>query len=248
MTLYKICLLVSTILLSPSVLSMSTPTSTRKMSWPFSIFNAPAVLDGSLAGDAGFDPLGFAKDRETLFFLREGEIKHARIAMLAALGWPVSELYHYKLSSFFGNEYVKLGADDKVPSVLNGGLDNVYALFTLGSFFSIGALLEFELKRRRQEVPKSLQNFYEFWNEDGWDSPGNYGFDPLKLGKLLCGDNNQKKLFVQTIEIFNGRMSMLAVVGYTVQETLTGLPVIRETPIFFEPFTNHNVDNSLILL
>jgi hypothetical protein len=158
------------------VLSLSSSTNVRKMSWPFDQFDAPAVLDGSLAGDAGFDPLGIAKDKESLFFLREGEIKHARIAMLASLGWPVSELYHCTLSSYFGNEYVKLGMDDKVPSVLNGGLDNVYALFTLGTFFAVGASLELALQRRRREVPEYLKKFFEYWNEDGWDTPGVYLF------------------------------------------------------------------------
>ena len=74
---------------------------------------------------------------------------------------------------------------------------------------------------------------------------GNYGFDPLQLGKLLCGNDNNKKLIIQTMEIFNGRMSMLAVVGYTVQETLTGLPVVRETPEFFQPFIFPNFSNLL---
>jgi len=39
---------------------------------------------------------------------------------------------------------------------------------------------------------------------------------------LLCGEDDSRKLFVQTIEIFNGRMSMLACVGYVVQEFVTG--------------------------
>jgi hypothetical protein len=60
------------------------------------------VLDGSLVGDLGFDPVGFAKNKDELFLLREAEIKHGRIAMLAALGWPSSELYHYTFSSVFG--------------------------------------------------------------------------------------------------------------------------------------------------
>ena len=94
--------------------------------------------------------------------------------MLASLGWPVSELYHYSLSSYFGSEYVKLGIDDRVPSVLNGGLDNEYALFTLGTVFAVGASLELELQRRRREVPDYLRNFFDLWNEDGWDTPGEY--------------------------------------------------------------------------
>ena len=80
---------------TPPLTPTPAPTpAKRKMSFPFQAFDAAAVLDGELAGDAGFDPLGLAKDRVSLFEFREAEIKHARLAMLAAVGWPISELYH----------------------------------------------------------------------------------------------------------------------------------------------------------
>jgi len=204
----------------------------RKMSWPFDQFDAPDVLDGTLAGDAGFDPLGIAQDRDTLFVLREAEVKHARLAMLAALGWPISELFHYQLATDIGFEDI-LADGGKAPSVLNGGLDNEFVLFSLGVFFAVGGVLEFELMRRRRETPEILQNFYNMWREDGWDTPGNYGFDPLKFGDRFCKDE-QAKLIMQTVEIFNGRTAMLATVGFVVQEVVTGLPVVRETPQFFQ--------------
>lgn len=250
------CFVASVILLllpdfSHSLCAPNPPQIRRKMSWPLEQFDAAPMLDGSLAGDAGFDPLGIAKSKEILFSLREGEIKHARIAMLAAVGWPVSELFHYTLASYFDTDLLSLGSDGRAPSVLNGGLDNALVLLSLGAFFAIGGVLEFELMRRRREVPESLRNFFNMWREDGWDLPGNYGFgkrdswmllflvcwyilfvfilfllllfvDPLKLGKLICGEDDNRKLFVQTIEIFNGRVSMLACVGYVVQEFVTG--------------------------
>ena len=172
---------------------------------------------------------------ERLFLLREAEIKHARIAMLAAIGWPFSELYHYQLSQEMGLEDL-LADGGRAPSVLNGGLDNAYVLFSLGCFFAVGGVLEFELARRRKDTPDILQNFYDMWREDGWDTPGNYGFDPLKLGSKLSGEIPEKKLFIQTIEIFNGRVAMLASVGFAVQEYLTGLPIVTETPEFFGKF------------
>ena len=39
----------------------------------------------------------------------------------------------------------------------------------------------------------------------------------------------------QSVEIFNGRVAMLATVGYAIQEAITGVPVIRESPEFFYP-------------
>ena len=53
--------------------------------------------------------------------------------MLAAFGWPVSELYHYKIAQSVGLDSF-INGDGRAPSVLNGGLDNVYALLGLGMF------------------------------------------------------------------------------------------------------------------
>ena len=50
----------------------------------------PTNLDGSLPGDVGFDPLGFSEVFDVKV-LREAELKHGRIAMLAVLGWTVQE-------------------------------------------------------------------------------------------------------------------------------------------------------------
>ena len=50
----------------------------------------PKFLTQELAGDVGFDPLNLAKNRELLMEYREAEIKHSRLAMLAALGMFLS--------------------------------------------------------------------------------------------------------------------------------------------------------------
>ena len=54
---------------------------------PVGGYKAPLILDGTLAGDVGFDPIGFAKSTKTLYWMREAEVKHGRLAMLAAVGW-----------------------------------------------------------------------------------------------------------------------------------------------------------------
>merc|ERR1719487_1093337 len=78
------------------------------------------VGDGTLAGDANFDPLQISDTPESLAWYREAEIKHARLAMLAAFGWPVSEITNFgKL----------LTNDGRAPSLLNGGLGEVNGLY-----------------------------------------------------------------------------------------------------------------------
>jgi hypothetical protein len=52
-------------------------------------------LDGSLAGDEGFDPLGLSNIDDLgvdLYWLREAELKHCRVAMLAVVGSLAQEL------------------------------------------------------------------------------------------------------------------------------------------------------------
>jgi hypothetical protein len=88
---------------------------------PFSKNGCPATLDGSLPGDAGFDPVGFSTtpifelfDRKSggkntmsdLYWLREAEITHGRIAQLAVVGfiWPAL------FGTFPGNEWTGVDA------------------------------------------------------------------------------------------------------------------------------------------
>merc|ERR1719163_1597219 len=78
------------------------------------------VGDKTLAGDFGFDPLQIADTPDALAWQREAEVKHARLAMLAAFGWPVSEVFN------FGN---LLTGDGRAPSLLNGGLGEINAVY-----------------------------------------------------------------------------------------------------------------------
>ena len=45
----------------------------------------PVLVDCTMAGNVGFDPLGFAKTKEDLEVLREAEIRHSRLAMLVSV-------------------------------------------------------------------------------------------------------------------------------------------------------------------
>jgi hypothetical protein len=65
--------------------------SAPQMSKALPFMARPVALDGSLVGDVGFDPLGFAKSKDDLLNYREAEIKHARLAMLVSLRSPVNK-------------------------------------------------------------------------------------------------------------------------------------------------------------
>ena len=65
----------------------------------------PALLDGTLPGDRGFDPFNFSSDVNSLQWQRRAEIKHARLAMLATVGWPIAELAHKSIASCLKQDY-----------------------------------------------------------------------------------------------------------------------------------------------
>ena len=102
----------------------------------------------------------------------------------------------------------------------------------------MGGVLELELLRRKRIVEKqrqveALDNFFGMFDPDGFDIPANYKFDPLNLERKLTNGDPEKEFLLQGIEIFNGRVAMLACLGYIVQEMVTHVPVVRETPQFF---------------
>ena len=187
------------------------------MSASLPFLKRPKMLDGSLPGDRGFDPFNFSSDASALTWYRDSEIKHARLAMLAAVGWPLAELTHKTFASQFDLEPI-LGLQDKVPSVLNGGLSLTNPLFWVGAI-SAAAALEFIATKN---------------GDDDSREPGDFGFDPLSI--MTGNTTDKKKFFMQEAEIFNGRIAMLAITGFAAQEFYTDMAVINQTPIFFKPF------------
>ena len=46
--------------------------------------------------------------------------------------------------------------------------------------------------------------------------------DPLNLRDAICGVSQERKILVQSLEMINGRVAMLATVGFALQEAYTG--------------------------
>merc|ERR1712154_532069 len=110
----------------------------------------PKLLDGSLPGDVGFDPFGMAgDDKASLIYMREAEIKHSRLAMLAVVGWPLAELWDKKIASFFGIDDA-LTSTGSSPPLLNGGLDKIEPEYWV-TVLSLAALFENENKYTKEE-------------------------------------------------------------------------------------------------
>eukprot|EP00980_Cylindrotheca_fusiformis_P014125 scaffold3716_cov69-Cylindrotheca_fusiformis.AAC.10 len=213
------------VLETPSFVETPADLGLPTMSQALPFMERPAALDGSLVGDVGFDPLGFAKNKEDLLNYREAEIKHARLAMLAAAGWPLSELFDAKIANTLGLDPV-VDASARAPSVLNGGLGQVSPIYWL---LCLGGAAAIDLLGQSQ---KGKPGYF----------PGNIGFDPLGLyPKDQAGQER-----MQLAELKNGRLAMIAITAFAVQEFVTKVGVVDETPLFFKPIatTIHEYTNA----
>jgi len=159
----------------------------------------PTSLTGELVGDVGFDPFNFADTEEKLLWQREAELKHSRIAMLAVIGWPVSELLDRPLAQMFHLDPL-LGSGDRVPSILNGGLDRVNPLYWV---FVLAIASSVELLQMNRDDATS------------WDPLGLYPEDTREQNQL------------KQVEIDNGRLAMLGITGFAIQEFFTNTAVME---------------------
>jgi len=161
----------------------------------------------------------------------------------AAAGWPVSELLDRGIASSLGWTAL-VDADDRVPSPLldGNGLDQVSPAwwgFCLGLTASID--LYGVRRARRYTVMMGTTSSDDDDNAEQTDNdgvpkdrylPGDLGFDPLKLFPATEGPNRDR---MRLMEVQHGRAAMIAIVVFSIQEAITGIGVIDETPIFFRP-------------
>lgn len=190
----------------------------------------PAVLACDLAGDSGFDPAGFANSKVELYTYREAEVKHARLAMLAAAGWPVAELWDTGIAKTLGLPSIIEQNGGRDPSVLNGGLGLISPVYWLG-VIAFAGVIEF-VSETTKAAAKSQDST---WMLTGSWVPGDLKFDPLGLYTTF-GDTPKAKMLMEEAEIKNGRLAMIAIVAYVIEEVSSGKPVVELTPLFFEPF------------
>lgn len=189
----------------------------------------PRHLDGTLAADAGFDPVGFVNSKVELYNYREAEIKHARLAMLGAAGWPLAELWDTRIANLLGLPSIIELNGGRDPSVLNGGLGLISPVYW---FFVLALTAAIEL--RGEIVKANKKGMDKTWMLTGSWVPGDLGFDPLNLYTTL-GATARGKYLMETAEIKNGRTAMVAVVIFVIEEFVTGKAVVDITPLLFEP-------------
>lgn len=172
-------------------------------------------LPGVVAPTGFFDPIGFSRDGITLNEIkrnREAEVMHGRVAMLAVVGYFVGET--------FGGPFGLVGpANDQLQQL------PVPALVLLGLGIGAGEIrraqigwVEPDLGSWTTTLWKLRDNYY----------PGDVGFDPLGLKPT----EPQAFKNMQTRELQNGRLAMIAAAGMCAQE-LVNHRTIFETIDFY---------------
>ena len=82
-----VCLLAAPVagLVAPAAPARTATVLNAEMSKALPFLTAPKGLKGYIGEEAGFDPVGFAEIMD-IKWMREAEIKHGRVAMLAFTG------------------------------------------------------------------------------------------------------------------------------------------------------------------
>jgi hypothetical protein len=167
--------------------------------------------------DPNLDPVPYIlPKRPTALILRdyrEAEIRHGRLAMLAAMIWPLQEMLDKML----------LEPSDQFGPLLFGPVTLPYfPLFMTLCMMMLGYLDIYAAAiKDRDEIGEAFL-------------PGDCFWDPLSI---LEGAPATMKRNMQERELFNGRVAMLAIAAFLFEEGTTHLPLlsIEGNELLLEP-------------
>merc|ERR1719230_1838023 len=191
---------------TPIVMTRSAPVhmvATTPSSKPSSATEFCYGLPGNIAPAGNFDPAQIlqGKTKAEVYRLREAEITHGRVGMLAAAGFLVQENFHPLFSADGGPAIQQIPA---LPPAL-------WVFMTIG----IGAAESLRIQAGWANPYEKMENVQAL-KPDYY--PGDIGFDPLGLKP---SDPAELRI-MQEKELSHGRLAMLAAAGIMAQEAVTG--------------------------
>ena len=183
---------------------------------------ACAGLPGAIAPAGEFDPLGFSENVDELEMnrLREAELTHGRVGMLASAGFLVQEGFHPLFSADGGPAIQQI---PQLPPALwffmATGIGICESLRIQAAFSNPydgeSVIMGKELGAPRTAFPKEDTTFQRL--RPGY-VPGDLGFDPLGLAPEDAAEFRT----MQEKELSHGRIGMIAAAGFMAQEAVTG--------------------------
>jgi len=187
----------------------------RSIAIPFD--KRPDNLDGTLAGDVGFDPAGFSNnpprpwliggEGRSLKWYREAEIVHGRVAMLAALGCVFPYIYHFPGNEDVGvNAFANTDPLSALSSVPAGGLWQIAALTFAIEYWRIQRVIRGD----KEPGDLGLGQGEGRWNPFGFKYTEEEYFEK------------------QTQEIKNGRLAMVGILGLLSQSAVTKMGLFTQ--------------------
>ena len=196
----------------------ATLTSHRAQGWTADESKFMAGLPGALPPMGNFDPAGFTEGKSVaeLKMLREAEVTHGRVSMLASLGFLVQESFH---------PLFRLGDKDIGPAIRH--LDEVRAevpiffeILVLGIGFAeiSRSLAGWTAPAGANPADGPLANLPEdtpFRRLEDKYYPGDIGFDPLAIA-----DTPSALVWYREAEVKHARLAMLAAVEAGAQAVL----------------------------
>lgn len=182
---------------APSTSGARAITSLNEKSASLPFLEAPPNTAGYV-GDVGFDPFRFS-DFVPVDFLREAELKHGRIAMMAWLGFVAVDCGFrvYPLPEAYDGLTAVTAHDALVEQ---GALSQMLLWFSLAEVFDFVAVVQML--------------------EGSGRAPGDFGLD----GGLLKGKSEAEIENMKLKEITHCRLAMLAFSGVVTQAVLTQGP------------------------
>lgn len=173
----------------------SAAVGEQRMSPSVPYLRYPTQLEGWVGEEKGFDPLGVT-DALPVYLVREAELKHGRIAMLATIGWIATDLG----ARFPGETFQRIGSTVEAH---NKAVEAGYMMPFLGA---IGV---FEVY--------SLWLIFNGWSKEIKRDAGDYFF-----GKKFLPKDSSKNAEMRLKELENGRLAMLAFGGIVTEAVITG--------------------------
>lgn len=173
-------------------------------------------MPGVLSPTGFFDPLGFSKkaDEATMKRYREAEVTHGRVAMLGALGFVVGEKVE-------GSTFL-FDAQIRGPAITH--LKQIPVEYQWIILVLVASIAGAEFYR--------ANNFWVAPDDANVASPGQLNEDyipgDLQFDPFGFKPEDPDDLFtMQTRELQNGRLAMLATAGFMAQELTDGKGILE---------------------